>query len=247
MNKATEQLNADTLFAFQMALKGHEQFEFLRSGIWTKCDAVSSIAPHRIYHDIPEGWTRHDGEDYLGNPDAVIEEVMFCDGNKSRHGYSIRHWRENKWNSFNCEEVSERIYAYKLAAKSPEIPDGFTPWNGGECPVARDANVEYFQRNRNTYSALSGRCNWGHYERANDIIAYRVLEKKVMPWKFADAPAFARVMRKETVVQYVVAFFPDGVRLSRSCQQGHRIESYETLAADYLQLDNSPCGKEVEQ
>ena len=247
--KTKQQLNADTLFAFQMALDGHKQFEFLHAGIWSRTEDVHSGFPHRIYHDIPEGWTRHDGEDWKGDKDAVIEEAMMYDGRVSLNkNQPAAWWGGLLCNNFTAENHSVRIYAYKLAAKSPAIPAGFTAHSGGGCPVALDAKIDYILRDGwkgNTKTA--GNLFWQTMNISADFIAYRVIEKKVIPWTFADAPAFARVMRKETAVEYVVAFFPDGVRLSRSCQPGHRIESYETLAADYLQLNNSPCGKEVDE
>lgn len=199
MNKTTEQLNADTLFAFQMALNGHKQFEFLRSGIWTKCDAVSSIAPHRISHDIPECWTRHNGEDWKGDKDAVIEEVMFYSGRILKEERTAEYWGcKYGINNFTKAESQEnRIYAYKLAAKSPAIP---------------------------------------------------VIEKKVIPWTFADAPLNAKVKRKSDGKIFRMSAHPDeaGLYPTSYGSEGERV-AYEILAADYLQLDGSVCGTEVEQ
>jgi len=122
--KSTDQLNADTLFAFEMALKGHKQFEYpAPSGHWHKISDVCSDYPCRIYHDLPSPeWTRHDGEDWKGDKDAVIEEVMFCNGTISPHkGERVRFWSRNFSN-----EPQWRIYAYKLA--KPAVKKKVVPW-----------------------------------------------------------------------------------------------------------------------
>jgi hypothetical protein len=126
-----EQLDADTLFAFQMALKGHKQFEYHNGVKWSPIGYIVSSYPHRIYHDIPEGWTRHDGEDWNGDKDAVIEEVMWMDGKiSSQKSRPAKWWRDNGGNSFT-EATPHRIYAYKLAEK-PEKK--VIPWTLETCP-----------------------------------------------------------------------------------------------------------------
>lgn len=150
-------------------------------------------------------------------------------------------------NRFACSP-EHRIYAYKLAAKSPAIPEGFILWNGGECPVAPETKVEYIQRNRERYKASAGHCRWAHIQAANDIIAYRVIEKKVIPWDFETAPLRpVRVKRKRDGALFALGFYPDGVAIFNTSSFGGLPISYEALAADYLQLDSSPCRKEVEQ
>lgn len=180
--KTQTELNADTLFAFQMALKGHKQFEYQSSGgNWHKKCTVSNSSPHRIYHDIPDGWERSYG-DWKGDKDTVLEEVMFYDGEiAERKKETASYWMNYVNNSFADTQHKWRIYAYKLAAKSPEIPEGFTVWNGGDCPIGGQQKIEYIQRNGNRYAALAGDCNWFDRGYANDIIAYRVIEKKVIP------------------------------------------------------------------
>lgn len=137
--KTKEQLDADTLFAFQMAMKGHKQFEFLSlAGDWRKTDSVSSEFSHRIYHDIPEAWTRHDGEDWKGDNDAVIEGLIFCDGQTDsekgfKKGYTAEWFRSaGNVNSFTDTHPYRRIYAYKLSEK-PEKK--VIPWTLETCPT----------------------------------------------------------------------------------------------------------------
>lgn len=130
------ELNADTLFAFQMALKGHKQFEWQTpDGHWNKTVNVSNSFPHRIYHDIPDGWTRHDGEDWKGDKDAKFEYIMFCDGVRMTSPEKA-FWFSAE-NRFACSP-EHRIYAYKLAAKSPAIPvieKKVIPWEFATAPL----------------------------------------------------------------------------------------------------------------
>ena len=187
----TDQQTADTLFAFQMALNGHKQFEWKSiEGDWLKTDSVSSGLPHRIYHDIPEGWTRHDGDEWKGDPRAVIEEVIICDGRVSKGENSVGYWSDHFSNSFTRDNHALRIYAYKLAKPA-------------------------------------------------------VIEKKVVPWDFASAPLNAKVKRKSDGKIFRMASFPDDVVLcSTTYATGDYCASYETLAADYLQLNGEVCGTE---
>ncbi len=248
MNKTTEQLNADTLFAFQMALKGHNQFEWQSevSGNWLKTHTVTAEKNHRIYHDIPDGWKRSYGE-WTGDKDAVIEEVMWCDGEIDKQP-KVSLFKIHEPNNFTSEDPQYRIYAYKLA-KSPAIPDGFTAWNGGECPVAPDTKVEVFYRCGETETRNSSGSHWPQTKHRKDIIAYRVIEKKVIPWTFFDCPYDLRVRRKLDGKLFRADPHPDDALLSASAYQDDEdnVVIYETLAADYLQLDGTVCGTEVEQ
>lgn len=238
--KTNEQLNADTLFAFQMALKGHKQFEYQHpNGRWYRVNVVDSITPHRIYHDIPEGWTRHDGEDWKGDKDAVIEEVMYCSGAVSAH----KNIRANDWNTrFNYADPAFRIYAYKLAKQTPAIPKGFTSNNNAGdnsyCPLAEDMIVEYIGKDGKQGKDKARNLYWFN------VIAYRVLEKKVIPWTLESVPVGISVVSKDGSCKNVIVMAGKDIVILGG--NGFS-KSYETLADDYLQLDGSICGKEVEQ
>ena len=80
-----------------------------------------------------------------------------------------------------CEELSE-------AYTAPQIPEGFTPWSGGECPVSKDQVVELLFREswagdgngRAIYISdpadYADLTQWKHHGQGGDIIAYRVIE-----------------------------------------------------------------------
>ena len=70
----------------------------------------------------------------------------------------------------------------------PQIPEGFIPWSGGECPVSKDQVVELLFR-ESWAGDGSGRAiyisdpadyadltQWKHHGQGGDIIAYRVVE-----------------------------------------------------------------------
>jgi len=71
------------------------------------------------------------------------------------------------------------IIAYRvIEAPKPkvEIPEGFTSWDGGECPIPGDTRFEMILRNGYMFTGLSSSCRWWHNNMHNDIIAYRVIE-----------------------------------------------------------------------
>lgn len=66
-----------------------------------------------------------------------------------------------------------------------EIPEGFTRWDGGDCPVSPDTQVAYILRNGDSEAhGVRAHClSWSHpafdggsddYDGA-DIIAYRIV------------------------------------------------------------------------
>lgn len=247
--KTKQQLNADTLFAFQMALEGHKQFEFLHAGIWSRTEDVHSGLPHRIYHDIPEGWTRHDGEDWKGDKDAVIEEAMMYDGIVSLNkNQPAAWWGGLLCNNFTAENHSVRFYAYKLAAKSPAIPAGFTAHSGGGCPVALDAKIDYILRDGwKGESKTAGNLFWDTMNTNADIIAYRVLEKKVIPWEFNTRPKEPTfVYRKGYITDSMIVAWGDDVVVIPT-KHGLIKVTYDELLSDWLRSGGTACGKEVEQ
>lgn len=243
--KTQTELNADTLYAFKMALKGHKQFEFQHTdGSWSCTSIVSSSSPCRIYHDIPEGWTRHDGEEWKGDKDVVIQEVMFCSGQILREERTAEYWScKYGLNNFTeAESHEDRIYAYKLAAKSPEIPE--KPFAAEKLALSQGKTIKYRWGGDRDWTDIA-EPKWTHG------VSYRVkpvLEKKVIPWTWTETPLEGlRVKRKRDGKNFNARFQVDGVLTIGGIHESVGKLSYETLATDYLQLDGSICGKEVGQ
>lgn len=79
-----------------------------------------------------------------------------------------------------------------MSSTEVQIPGGFTPWPGGECPVDPNATVEVFLACCKTTIMLGGEINWIRYGHRHDIIAYRVLvpqpqSTKQFNWSFGLA------------------------------------------------------------
>lgn len=80
------------------------------------------------------------------------------------------------------DEYVERIVAMETAQKVPPPPEGYTAWNGGECPVADDTEVFVVLRNRRSIpmSSKPRRAHWMRWthgdtqNEGDDIVAYRV-------------------------------------------------------------------------
>lgn len=82
-----------------------------------------------------------------------------------------------------CERDTYRI---KL---SVEIPEGFTPFEGGECPVDPSCIVEILLRNgktnKNNFGCSADLFRWDHAGVEHDIIAYKVIKNApVVRWQW---------------------------------------------------------------
>jgi hypothetical protein len=221
-------------------LKGHKQFEWqTKEREWKRCVAVDSMQNHRIYHDIPEGWTRHDGELYKARASDLIEQVMFCTGelSKSPKGDGCAY----NWDSeFNHKDPSRRIYAYKLAKPAISIPEGFTKWDGrDECPVAPDAMVEVILKDGEMHKRFARNWNW-EAGLKYAIIAYRVIEKKVVPWTRETCPSLPfEVIGIETPNRAaVIGANETHLRIS------HNLVSYADALVCWRRLNGEVCGAE---
>lgn len=67
----------------------------------------------------------------------------------------------------------------KGAAEKSEFANGWIEWNGGECPVAGGALVEYRTALESVGKAFAKdlRWTWAYCGNGGDIIAYRVVQE----------------------------------------------------------------------
>ena len=100
----------------------------------------------------------------------TIVEVMLSNGsvvvNRRAGGFD---WQRG---NYGGDIVAYRV----IEAQKPQvqIPEGFTSWLGGACPVAASTRVDVVLRNGSQGSGLAGCYRWAHGQNLGDIIAYRV-------------------------------------------------------------------------
>lgn len=75
--------------------------------------------------------------------------------------------------------LTDQLADAKNVIKTQEAELDKTPrkieWNGGECPVNKDAQVLVWYRNGEKFMARAFLCAWGHDQSISDIIAYMVI------------------------------------------------------------------------
>jgi len=114
---------------------------------------------------------------------------------------SIRHSEKMMANTMDLvmkPGVSEALQA------SVGVPEGFTLWAGGECPVESDTNVDVLLRGGTASTCLAGNYSWRlHRDSDKDIIAYRVVEtpqpkvpdlEGFTPWAGGECPVAGDVL-----------------------------------------------------
>lgn len=85
------------------------------------------------------------------------------------------------WNS--CKEPSW-IHTWEYRIK-PDIPEGFTKWNGGKCPVDPKCFVEIKMRGGRENRNFAGDFYWENRECSNDIVAYKVIKNApIVRWQW---------------------------------------------------------------
>lgn len=85
------------------------------------------------------------------------------------------------WN--NCKEPSWiPTWEYRI---KPDIPEGFTEWNGGKCPVDPKGFVEIKMRGGRENRNFAAYFYWENRECSTDIIAYKVVKNApVVRWQW---------------------------------------------------------------
>jgi hypothetical protein len=141
---------------------------------WHKTGLGGDIIAYRVVEEekpkveIPEGFTPWTGG---GCPVEVATLAQVCTTNvvtMPQEAGSFD-WRNH--------EYGGRILAYRVV-----IPDGFTPWAGGACPVDAKARVDVVLTDGTSGSSDACDFDWAHVEgRKVNIIAYRVVEEEKSP------------------------------------------------------------------
>jgi len=119
---------------------------------------------------IPEGFTHWAGGTCPVPFDARVEVIFRAGSRDTGCPAPIWHWG-------HCGGDHD-IIAYRLVAENlpkAEIPEGFTPWSGGECPVDGLTKVQILLRCGATSTGAAYACRWPHLGNDDDIIAYKVV------------------------------------------------------------------------
>lgn len=92
--------------------------------------------------------------------------------------------------------LAQRHYEYpgswSWTPPKPQIPEGFTPWSGGECPVAPDTEVEVLLAHEESHWNIDKAKSWRWSASCSgtDIIAYRVIKPKTIMVEVTDDVKF---------------------------------------------------------
>lgn len=157
----------------QVRLSGNDGYFIRRAGDlrWCHTNYSGDIVAYHVVKDvrpkveIPEGFTPWNGGERPFYPWEHIEVVFDDDTGGSWRAGELR-WTYDK-------DLARNIVAYRREEVS--IPEGFTRWDGGECPVAADTQVEVvFADGKNAFVAAK-HLQWSNHPDFS-IIAYRVIE-----------------------------------------------------------------------
>lgn len=131
------------------------------------------------------------------DPDTIVQVRL-----SGNDGYFIRRAGDLRWHhtNFSGDIVEYRVVKDDVSPKV-EIPEGFTPWNGGECPVPACIEIDVVLRNGSQGSGLAGGHGWTHGQNLVDIIAYRVrviepakpqvkIPEGFTPWSGGERPFY---------------------------------------------------------
>ena len=142
------------------------------------------------------------------DPDTIVQVRL-----SGNDGYFIRRAGDLRWCHTN---YSGDIIAYRvIEAQKPQvqIPEGFTSWLGGACPVAASTRVDVVLRDDSTGPCTAGALKWSHLQHKGDIVAYRVIEaakpKVEIPEGFTPWSGGKKPVDREV---YVEAILRDGRR-----------------------------------
>lgn len=102
-------------------------------------------------------------------------------------------------NSYGGDIIAYRV----IEPPKVEIPEGFTPWSGGERPIGSHDWVELLLRNGVRLDGELFEFDWAHAGSEGDIIAYRLVEAEekpkvdipegFAPWQGGSCPVYPEV------------------------------------------------------
>lgn len=154
--------------------------------------AISALSPAPSEGDAlgefmkREGAVRHDGGPCpvaRGTKiEAFIRGAVIGDHVSQPQIDQPEYWHDDCWHH---AAGADHILAYRIISApseeawkgedAPEIPEGFTKWEGGGIAVGDNVHVEVISRTGHKWESLGNEIVWSHVHEDDDIIAYRVL------------------------------------------------------------------------
>ena len=140
---------------------------------WYGGDSITYrvIEEERPKVEIPEGFTPWNGMAFPVSPETEVK-VVYADGSTDSGAA-----RDLPWVT---KDESRRIIAYRVIEEEKpkvEIPKGFTPWSGGECPVDLSTKVEVILSNGKIAYGDAGFFRWNAI-LTPPLLAYRASEEE---------------------------------------------------------------------
>jgi len=133
------------------------------------------------------------------DPDTIVQVRL-----SGKDGYFIRRAGDLRWCHTNFSGDIVAYHVVKDVRPKVEIPEGFTPWNGGERPVDKKVIVKVQLSSGGESLGPAGVFDWSRLSNGGDIVAYRVVEDEKLSFEIPEdftlwsggacpAPVYARV------------------------------------------------------
>ena len=142
------------------------------------------MAVNGIELQVGQEWRCRDGQ---------ARVVTSYDGSNSMHQWQLGDgsWVACDGRDYDHKESSidliELLSGPGFVAPAPAVPEGFTPWAGGEQPAETvGKRVIYHMRDSTPCTDTANKLRWNHEGTGGDIVAYKVVEDMPRPGVIDD-------------------------------------------------------------
>lgn len=181
------------------------------------------------------------------DPDTIVQVRLSCND-----GYFIRRAGDLSWHHTNFSGDIVEYRVVEAAKPKVKIPEGFTPWEGGECPLPAGTEIDVVLRNGSQGSGLAGGHRWTHGQNLGDIIAYRVrviepakpqvkIPEGFTPWSGGERPIPGDT-RFEMILRNGYMF----TGLSSSCRWWHNNMHNDIIAYRVIEDDKPKTARDIQ-
>ena len=96
-------------------------------------------------------------------------------------------WRLADWDDFNAGYLQ-----FRIAPDQPADEEGWITWHGGETLAISERIDVRFKNWPTQENTTAGQWRWEIRDRETDIVAYRIVKKKVKKWRWMFLPTAER-------------------------------------------------------